>query len=173
VKKALDTDNQSLADIDTSTGQFCLAGLVRGTDTGPLPSREVSFEYRSQGTIKKASANRVTGDFGNVDLTLTIEDLTGTLFQQTLTSACQLTGKVLKAGEKSKVRVKCELGEFFSAFGLSAELRNNVSAAFPKDERGKHIRLNIEKGKARFFQTGEEAPETVEVEVSCDLPTPG
>jgi hypothetical protein len=172
-KGTLDTDNQSLANIDTSANQFCLAGLVRGTDAGPLPSRDVTFEYRSQGTIKKASANQVTGEFGSVDLTLTIEDLTGTLFEQTLTSACQVRGRVFKTGAKSKVRVKCELGEFFSAFGLSAEFRNNVSAAFPKEERGKHIRLNIEKGKARFFQTGEEPPETVEVDVSCDLPQPG
>jgi hypothetical protein len=172
-KGTLDTDNQSLANIDTGANQFCLAGLVRGTDTGPLPQREVTFEYRSQGTIKKASENQVTGEFGSVDLTLTIEDFTGTLFEQTLTSVCEVRGKVFKTGERSKVRVKCELGEFLSAFGLDLELRNNVSAAFPKDTRGKHIRLNIEKGKVRFFQTGEEAPETVEVDVSCDLPAPG
>jgi hypothetical protein len=172
VKKALDTDNQSLANIDTSAGQFCLAGLVRGTDATLFPLRDVSFEYRSQGTIKKASAKRVTGEFGSVDLTLTIEDSSGTLFQQTLSSACELTGRVLKAGEKSKVRVKCELGELFSAFGLSEELRGNVRNAFPKGDR-KHVRLDIEKGKARFVQTGEEAAETVEVDVGCDLPTPG
>jgi hypothetical protein len=171
VKKALDEDNQSLANIDSSAGQFCLAGLVRGTDPGP--NREVRFEYRSQGTIKQATAKRATGDFDTVDLTLTIEDSSGTLFgPTTLSSACSLRGKVLKTGEKSRVRVKCDLGEFFSAFGLSDEFRDNVRAAFPRADN-KHVRLNIPKGKALFIQTGEEAPETVEVEVSCDLPTPG
>jgi hypothetical protein len=172
VKKALDDDNQSLANIDTNANQFCLAGLVRGTDATLFPQRDVSFAYRSQGTIGKASAKRVTGEFGSVDLTLTIEDSSGTLFEQTVSSACELTGKVLKAGEKSKVRVKCELGELFSAFGLSEALRGNVSNAFPKGDR-KHVRIDVEKGKARFVQTGEEASEAVEVEVSCDLPAPG
>jgi hypothetical protein len=172
VKKALDDDNQSLANIDTGAGQFCLAGLVRGTDATLFPLRDVSFAYRSQGTIQKANPKKVTGEFGSVDLTLTIEDSTGTLFEQTLTSVCEVRGKVLKAGERSKVRVKCELGELFSAFGLNEEQRGNVSNAFPKGDR-KHVRVDVEKGKARFVQTGEEASETVEVEVSCDLPTPG
>jgi hypothetical protein len=159
VGSTLDPDNQSLLDIDTSSNRFCLVGLARGTDAGPLPNREVIFEYRSDGSIQKENAKRVAGDFASVDLTLTIEeDGTPVFGPTTVTSECRLKGKLQKAGTRSKARLKCELGEDLAAFGLNQtatrEFLDNVEAAFPKAEQ-KHIKLNTSKGKFRITHNGE------------------
>ena len=169
VKNTLDEDNQSFLNIDTSTDQFCIGGLVRGVDTTELPNREVTFEYGSDGTIKKESPKKVIGEFIPVDLTLTIMEVGGgTLFSNTITSACDLKGKLLKEGEAGQTKVKCELGDFFSGFGIiSQDLLDSVNNAFPKER--KRVKVNTEKGKLRITHKGEEPPQTVEVDASCSL----
>jgi hypothetical protein len=177
VGSALDEDNQSLLGIDTSSNRFCLVGLVRGTDAGPLPNREVIFEYRSNGTIKKGNAKRVAGDFSSVDLTLTIEENGAPVFgPATVTSGCRLKGKLQKSGDQGKARLKCDLGEKLSALGLSQSANraflDNVEAAFPRPEQ-KHVKINTKKGKIRITHNGEPAPDAVEVPLSCSSATPG
>ena len=169
MKKALDEDNQSFLNIDTSTDQFCIAGLARGVDPDSIPNREVIFEYESQGSVKKASSKKVTGDFIPVDLTLTIMEVGGgTLFQDSITSACQLKGKLLKEGEKGKTKLKCELGDFFSAFGLPQNLLGSIDGAFPKGE-SPHVKVNTTKGRLTITNNGEPPPQSTEVDVSCSL----
>jgi hypothetical protein len=170
IKYTLDEDNQTFSNVDTASGQFCLAGLVQGIDSGPLPSRRVLFEYRSSGVISNANGKRVTARFADVDLTLTIEESGSPIFTQTLGSACQLKGRLRKSGDSQKVRVQCDVGENLAAFGLSDSasrpLRENVEGAFP----GKgHVRVNVDKGKLRFTHNGEPAPSGVPVSLSCDL----
>jgi hypothetical protein len=197
VSGTLDDDNQSFSDIDTSTGQFCLVGLVQGTDSSAVPGRTVSFEYRSNGSVDKANPKRVTGDFATVDLTLTIQGTTAALagcgeanpdpedddgdgivepgeqnceFQRQVSSACKLKGRLNKAGDQSKARLKCDLGENLAALGLNepanAEFLDNVEVAFPKAGQ-KHVKINTKKGKLRVTHNGAPAPANVPVSLSC------
>jgi hypothetical protein len=170
VKYTLDEDNQTFSNIDTGSGQFCLAGLVRGLDTSPLPNRQVSFEYRSNGSIQSANGTRVAADFAQVQLTLTIQESGGTVFSQTITPVCKLKGRLRRGGDSQKVRLQCDVGENLSAFGLSdaasRPLRNNVENAFPKQS---HIKVDVSKGKLRFTHNGAPAPSGVPVSLSCDL----
>jgi hypothetical protein len=168
----LDEGNQTLSNIDTASGRFCLAGLVEGTDASPLPNRQVSFEYRSNGSIEKANAKRVTADFAQVDLTLTIEEGGSPVFTQTITTGCKLKGRLRKAGDSQKVRLRCDAGEDLAAFGLadgaSSALRDSIANAFPKAGR-KHIKVDVTKGRLRFTHNGEPAPSNVPVTLGCDL----
>jgi hypothetical protein len=105
-----------------------------------------------------------------VDLTLTIEEAGSTVFSQTITSACKLKGRLRKSGDSQKVRLRCDVGEDLSAFGLSdaasRALRDNVTNAFPKQ---KHIKVDTSKGKVRFTHNGAPAPSNVPISLSCDL----
>jgi hypothetical protein len=169
VRKTLDEDNQSFLNIDTSTDEFCIAGLARGIDPGENPNREVTFEYRSQGSIKRESSKRVIGEFIPVDLTLTVMEVGGsTLFQDTITSACQLKGRLLREGEKGRTRLKCKLGDFFSGFGIPQDLLGNIDGAFPKGE-SPHVKVNTTKGRLTITNNGEPPPSSVEIDVSCSL----
>jgi len=179
--------NETLMNIDTGTGGFCLAGFVEGNDATITPNRVVTFTYESLGTIKKATEKTVTGEFVSVDLTLTIEELNADLpncgevpvgegnceFEQTITTGCKLKGSLRKEGDQGKSRLKCEVGENFSAFGLNdpanQEFLEIVTDAFPNR---KHIKVNTKKGKIRFTNKGEPAPEGLDVELSCDLAAP-
>jgi hypothetical protein len=158
VSKTLDEHNQSFMDIDTTSGQFCLVGLAQQTDASELPNREVFFQYRSDGAIQKENQKRVTGTFATVDLTLTIEEDGSPVFGPvTVTSGCRLKGKLQKAGERGKARLKCDVGEDLSAFGLNQpenrEFLDNVEDAFPKAGQ-KHIKINTSKGKLRITHNG-------------------
>jgi hypothetical protein len=146
---------------------------VRGTDAGPVPSRQVSFEYRSNGTIRKENAKRVAGDFVQVDLTLTIEeDGTPVFGPVTVTSDCRLKGKLQKAGARSKARVKCDLRDDLAAFELNLpanrEFLDNVEAAFPTAEQ-KHVKINTSNGKVRITHNGEPDVQGL-VQLSCSPP---
>jgi hypothetical protein len=130
----------------------------------------VSFEYRSHGSIDKATSKTVKAGFEPVELTLLVEESGATIFSETITSACKMKGRLRKGGDSQKVRVKCDVGENLSAFGLSdaagGELRENVEGAFPKQ---KHVRVDVGKGKLRFTHNGEPAPSGVPVSLGCDL----
>lgn len=168
----VDGNNQSFLDIDTGSDRFCLAGLVRGTDTDPLHSRVVSFDYRSLGTIKSANQKQVSGVFGGeVELTLTIREQSSTVFSATTTSQCKLKAKLRKEGEKSKVRLKCdELGENLASFGLPAGFEQNVEDALEEVKRAK---VDVEKGRFRVTVNGLPPPPSIPVSLSCPLPAPG
>ena len=168
----VDGNNQSFLEIDTGSDRFCLAGLVRGTDTDPLHSRFVSFEYRSPGTIKSASPKQVSGTFeGVVELTLTIQEQGSTVFSATTTSQCKLKAKLRKEGEKSKVRLKCdELGENLASFGLPPGFEQNVEDAL---EQVKHAKVDVEKGRFRVTVNGLPPPPSIPVSLSCEPPAPG
>jgi hypothetical protein len=155
--------------MNVTANQVCLAGLVRRVDPGPLAHPIVTLAYRSVGGIKRVNAKRLIGDFVDVDLTLTIEENGTDLFPPTtITSACELRGRLLRSGERDKVVLRCEAGENLSAFGSLDGLLENVEGAFPR--RGaKHIRINTETGRIRIVHNGQPVP-TNQVQVSCDFP---
>jgi hypothetical protein len=195
----LDEDNQSLLEIDPNSNQFCLAGLVQGTDAGPLPGRRVSFSYQSNGGIKKQSPKVVTGDFSQVALTLTIEDLNparadcgepnpdpqdddgdGVVepgeqnceFERTVTSDCRLKGKLQKAGTRSKARVRCDLRDDLAAFELHLPANREFLEnveAAFPKAEQKHVKINTSKGRIRITHDGEPDPGGL-VKLSCGAP---
>jgi hypothetical protein len=165
VKYQVDGDNQTFANVDTASDRFCLAGLVRGVDARPLGNREVRFEYRSNGTIKKENPKRVKAAFATVDLTLTIEELGNELFQETIVCDGKLDAKLRNAGDSQKVRLKCDAGPDLSFFRLPVELVDSVSNAFPKQS---HIKVDARKGKIRIIHSGAPPPAGTQVSLSCD-----
>jgi len=166
----LSEDNQSFFEI--GAGQLCFAGLVRSRDPGPEPQPLVTFEYRSDGTIEKANEKKVKGDFISVLLTLTIERNGMPPFERSATSRCELKANVLKAGEKGKARLKCDLGEQFSELDLdepeNADFLDNVQGAFPRRRGPKHVKLDTLKGKFRVTHNGQ--PDVTNlVDVGCSV----
>jgi hypothetical protein len=177
--------NQTLFDIALGANEVCLAGRVVGVDPTTTFNRLVTFSYRSDGTVKKASDKSVSGDFPAVALTLTIEEQNPDLlgcdavpvgegnceFQQTINAGCKLKGGIKKEGEASKATLKCDVGENLSAFGLSdpdnQNLLENVVDAYPKR---KNIKVNTKKGKISFNHRGDPAPENFELpaNLSCE-----
>jgi hypothetical protein len=165
VKYQVDEDNQTFSNVETASDRFCIAGLVRGVDARPLANREVRFEYRSNGTIKKANLKRVKAVFATVDLTLTIEENGSPLFEETIVCDGKLDVRLRNSGESQKVRLKCDVGPDLSFFRLPTELVDSVTNAFP-DQR--HIKVDARKGKIRFIHTGAPPPEGVQVPLGCD-----
>jgi hypothetical protein len=166
VQRSIDESNQSFANIDTPSGQFCLAGLVRGTDTTHVPNREVSFEYRSSGTIRKADARRVKAEFADVDLTLTIADSGGTLFEGTVGSGCKLKGQLNRSGDRMKTRLRCLLNTNLIDLQLPADLVSTVIGAFPKQN---HIKIDANRGKVRVTQRGVPADPGAALPLDCPI----
>lgn len=169
IRKALDPSNQLATDV--GEGGFCIAGLIRGADATLIPIRRVRFEYGSNGTVKQANSNSVKGDFSIVDLTLVIEeDGTGVVYQQGVTSACSLNGRVQKSGLRSKAHLKCDLGDDMSALDLdqqaNAEFLRNVENAFPRRD-GNGIKVNTEKGRLRVRHNGSETTSGNDVVLTC------
>jgi hypothetical protein len=177
VKKNADEGNQLVTDVSGSS--FCAAGAAIGEDGTPLPTRQVTFEYRSNGTVKKANSKRVQGEFGSVELTLVIEDdVSGILYEASTDAGCTLKARINKSGEQGKSRLKCKLGDDMSALGLNqaanTEFKNNVEAAFPKKSQGgsKNVKVKVDKGQLRIRVNGEPAPPGFEPAVDCTSPSP-
>jgi hypothetical protein len=171
IKKNADEGNQLVTDVSGSS--FCAAGAAIGQDGTPLPARQVTFEYRSNGAVKKANSKRVQGEFGSVDLTLVIEDLTGILYEASTNTGCTLKARINKSGEQGKSRLKCKLGDDMSLLGLdqnaNTEFKNNVEAAFPSKGQGgsKNVKVKVDKGQLRIRVNGEPAPSGFEPAVDC------
>ena len=179
--------NETFMNIDTAGGDFCLAGRVVGIDPTTTFNRQVTFVYESLGTITKATEKDVKGDFTQVDLTLTIENLNPDLgtcaevpvgegnceFQQTIVADCKLKGALKKEGDAARATLSCDVGPNFEAFGLNTEanqdLLENVTDAFVKR---KHINVKTKIGKVKFTHKGVPAPEGVTVPLTCDLVVP-
>jgi hypothetical protein len=144
--------------------------------TSSLPQERVFFEYTALGDIKKANLKQVTGtDLTPVSLRLVVETVAASpveLYDETISTGCTLKAKLQKGGEKSKLRLKCEVGELLTAFpNMTDEVRAHVEAAFPK-KGAKHIKVDVDKGKVRITHNGE-ATDTDNVDVSCSVGTPG
>jgi hypothetical protein len=173
--------NQTLLDVDTATGSFCLAGRAVGVDGTVSFNRRVVFTYRSLGTITKATDKKVNGEFLNVELRLTIDELCPedpvncpvprNEFDGVITTGCRLKGSLQKEGDAAKAKLQCDVGENLSAFGLppstQQNLVENVTDAFTKR---KNLKVNTKKGKIRFTHRGEPAPPDLEVPptLNCD-----
>jgi hypothetical protein len=173
VGSTLDDDNQAFMGVDTSSGEVCVTGLVQGVDTQPLPNRRVFFQYQAFGDIKSENEKRVTTmDLVPVSLRLVVEQSGVPIYDQTISSGCTLKAKLQSAGDKAKLRLKCDVGEDLSAFpGDVDDFLDNIENAFPK-QGAKHIKVDTSKGKVRVTHNGEEVPSGL-VDVSCSLGTPG
>jgi hypothetical protein len=158
-----------------------VAGLAQGLDTsGSTPNERVYFEYRALGDIKKESEKQVTpDDLVPVSLRLVIETVAASpqeIYNKEITTGCTLKAKLQKAGEKAKLRLKCDVGEFMSGFPFANEseaatVRGHVTNAFPK-QGSKHIKVDTSKGKIRITNNGE-AVDSSNVDVSCSVGSPG
>jgi hypothetical protein len=157
-----------------------VAGLAQGLDTSTTPNERVYFEYRALGDIKKESEKQVTpDDLVPVALRLVIETVAATpvtLYDEEITTGCTLKAKLQKSGEKAKLRLKCEVGEFLSGFPFAdgseaATVRGHVTNAFPK-QGAKHIKVDTSKGKIRITNNGQ-AVDSSNVDVSCSVGSPG
>jgi hypothetical protein len=169
IRKALDANNQLATDV--GDGGFCIAGLIRGSDARLIPIRRVRFEYDSNGAVANLRPNSVKGEFSSVNLTVVIEeDGTGVVYQQSVTSACSLNGRVQKSGLRGKANLRCDLGSEMSALGLDGpaneQLRDNIENAFPKRD-GNGININVEKGKLRVRHNGSQTTSGNDVTLSC------
>jgi hypothetical protein len=131
--------NTSFMNVDTGLGLVCLAGQVQEFDNTVIPSRSVTFTYRSIGEIRKTTDKKVQADFGSVLLTLEIVMVPGVQeYQQTITFPCKLRASLQKAGSQDGVKLNCELGDNFAAFsGLTNALIENINHAFGKQKRAK------------------------------------
>lgn len=162
--------NTSFANIDTSLGQFCLAGRVQEVDTTPaIHDRSVSFSYRSVGTIRKATGEEVRADFVTVSLTLEILRLESgspvSEYLGTITADCKIAGLLGKGGTRDKASLDCDLAESFSAFpGLTGELIDNIDDAYAKKKRVKATPKN-----GRFKISHQGVPADGGVSLTCDL----
>jgi hypothetical protein len=171
--------SETLLNVDTQSGQFCLAGRAVGIDPTTTFNRQVVFTYSSLGDITKANTKSVKGDFSVVTLQLTIDELNpdGAIneFTGVIQADCKLKGSLQKEGEAAKAKLNCDLGENLSAFGLvpaDAESQNdqalidNVSEAFAKR---KNLSVKVKNGKLKFTHNGEPAPGDLTVPLTCDL----
>jgi hypothetical protein len=175
VKKSLDSDNQLVTNVVAS--DFCLAGAISGSDATLVPIRRVSFQYRSDGLVKKGNSKQVTGDFDSVTLTLVIDEdgALDPVYQQSVTSACSVKGKVTQSGERGKSNLNCKLGVNYESLGLAdpmnAEFLQNVDNAFP-NRNGNGIKVKTKNGRLRVRVRGDPPPEGSEVIPDCSAPPP-
>jgi hypothetical protein len=163
--------NTSFMNVDTGIGQLCVAGQTSEVATGQSIPPTVTFTYEALGTITEADDEQVRADFLLVDLTLDItapdpdtSGATTNLFHQMISLQCDLNARLRKEGDKDKVRLRCDLGENFSAFtGLSS---GNISAINDAYKNAKRAKANSKNGKLRITHDG--VP-TDDVGLSCDL----
>jgi glucose/arabinose dehydrogenase len=154
--------NTSFLNLDTSLGQVCLAGQVQEIDELSTPPATVTFSYRSTGTITKATGTKIQADFVSVSLTLDISSG----YSQTITADCKLKASLRKAGERDSVKLRCELGEDFSAFpDLTAENITSIDNAYARVKKAKATSKN---GRLKISHVGEPAED---VGLTCDLGT--
>jgi hypothetical protein len=107
-----------------------------------------------------------------VSLRLVIEENGSPIYDETVSSACSLKAKLQKAGDKAKIRLKCDVGEDLSAFpDPVGDFIDSIENAFPK-QGAKHIKVDTSKGKVRITHNGE-AVDSGLVDVSCSVGTPG
>jgi hypothetical protein len=163
--------NETLLNVDTLSGDFCLAGRAVGVDPTVSFNRLVVFTYDSLGSVSKATETTVNGAFVDVNLRLTIEEQhpDGNIseFDQTIPAECRLKGRLRKEGDAAKVTLQCDVGQDLSAFtGLDQDLVENVTDAFTKR---KNLKVNTKKGKIHFTHRGEPAPPGLVVPLTCDL----
>jgi len=158
--------NTSVMNVDTELGQVCLAGQVREVAEGSVFTPDVTFFYTSIGNITKATDQKVEAEFVSVSLTLDISDSNEAYvpYNQKIVAECTLEARLQKVGIQDRVRLRCDLGENFSAFsGLTSEYIVAIDNAFAK---GKRARAKSKNGKLTIKHVGEP---TQDVGYSCDL----
>jgi hypothetical protein len=153
--------NTSFLSVATGSDQVCVAGQVQGTDG----SASVAFSYESLGGISKATDKKVRGEFVSVSLTLDISG--GAPYSQTTTLDCRvIKASLLKEGSRDKVKLRCDLGQNYSAFSdLNSQYITNINNAFAHQKR---VTANSKNGILKISHVG--VPADGEVPVSCTLP---
>ena len=166
--------NETLMNVDTQAGEFCLAGRVVGVDPTTTFNRVVVFTYTSLGTITKADSKGVKGEFPvDVELMLTIDETTpdGPVndFTGTITAECRLKGSLKQEGDAARASLQCDVGEFLSEFfGPEGDqnLIENVADAFASR---RNLKVKVRQGKLSFIHRGVPAPGDLNVPLTCDL----
>lgn len=152
--------NTSFVRVDIDAAPMCVAGQVQGSSG----NNQVTIAYESQGRAVSRLGDKIRGgNFGPVDVTLTISGPPA-LYQQTITSDCQLRAAVLKVGPRGRVKLRCDFGPDFSAFpGLSVDQAQLIQDAF---ERQPGVGANARRGRLSVSHAGQPAGQTP---VSCSL----
>jgi hypothetical protein len=161
--------NTSFLSVDTGSDQVCVAGQVQGTDR----SASVAFSYESLGGISKATDKTVRGEFVSVSLTL---DISGGVvppdppYSETTTLDCRvIKASLLKEGSRDKVKLRCDLGQNYSAFpGLNSQFITNIDRAFAKQKR---VKANSKNGRLSISHAGE--PTDQEPPATCNVSSNG
>jgi hypothetical protein len=170
--------NTSFLSIDTPEGLMCVAGQVVDFDRLALPfNRSVTLSYESNGTVSKETDKTVVGEFPTtvlVSLVIVnqVSEADGgplTEYDGQATADCVLEARLSKAGERDKVKLRCDLGEDLTGFSppLTSSLIENVHNAYG---RGKRARLDTESGKLKILHHGDPADS---VPIDCSLPSEG
>jgi hypothetical protein len=170
--------NTSFLSIDTPQGLMCVAGQVVDFDRLALPfNRSVTLTYESNGTITKETDKTVVGgEFLTVSVSLVIvnevsEAQGGPVneYEGQATADCVLAARLLKSGERDKVKLRCDLGANLAGFlpPLTSSLLENVHNAYG---RGKRARIDTKSGKLKILHHGDPADS---VPIDCSLPSEG
>jgi hypothetical protein len=168
--------NSSFLGIDTPQGLICVAGQVVDFDRLALPfNRSVTFSYESNGTITKETDKTVRGEFPTtvlVSLVIVNErsEAEGgplTEYDGQVTADCVLEARLVKSGERDKVKLRCDLGEDLAGFSppLTSSLIENVDNAYG---HGRRARVDTKKGKLKIPHIGDPADS---VPIACSLPS--
>jgi hypothetical protein len=158
--------NASFLRIDSDLRQICVTGQVESVDAHSGLDTTVRFSYSSAGAVDKRNGSKVRGEFAAVLLTL---DISGSEpYRQTITADCKLKASLLKRGSRDKVRVRCDLGENFSAFpGISVANLRSIDSAYAKEKRA---RARAKNGKLRISSVG--VPSEAASPATCELSKP-
>jgi hypothetical protein len=163
VDKATGSANVSFMNVDTGLGEICLAGATTETADAQVYPPVVVFFYQALGDITQATDTEVKADFALVNLTLDISEGIEP-YSQTIQLTCKLEASLRKEGERDKVKLRCDLGENYSAF---PDLTSGQIAAINDAYKGvKHAKASSKKGKLKVTNDGEV---TDDVGLSCDF----
>ncbi len=174
----------SLANIDQTFNEICLAGYAAYVDQSNTLPRRVEVLFDSLGTISKESDTKVEGAFVNIDLTVNVYAGASTihpvLFSSgTINPPCELTGSVRKSGDVDRANLTCELGPNLASLGIPAtvpdpfggpditqqSIIDSIEFALAKK---KPIKLDVSSGRLRINHIGEEMPEGFNSLLACE-----
>jgi hypothetical protein len=151
---------------------MCVANQVQDFDRLALPfNRSVTFSYQSEGETTKVTTRKVNGAFPtSVKLRLVIVNETSgepeTEYDKAVDVDCKLKARLLKAGDRDKVKLLCDLGANLSKFpDLTSALIQNVANAYGP---GKRARVKTKKGTLKISHAGDPA-DAAGVPISCSL----
>ncbi len=155
-------ESTSYLEVDTALGKICVAGEVRGMSGGT----EVTVSYRSTGIVGKASDTKLSALLDRVEIELRISGGGVAPYALSVEPPCELKVRLVQAGSRDKLSLRCELGDGFSMFpDLSAAHVASIDATFAARSSAK---AKSKTGRLEVSHSGVTADGAVSV--SCEIP---